>query len=311
VALQAIRNEKHLVINTELDATIGPILKIYADRACVTLSNIDGDQPGVLMNLMRFVEGIGYRPVLAGNIKGILDRHRTPATQEEFAARNDLNPQMASAYADGTKICMENAVVANATGFKVGKRGMYGPRCAHVSDAVRMFPEDKLLNGGLVDYILGGEPGPGVFVIGYDEDPKRQKYMKYFKMGNGPFYVFYTPHHLPHLEVPWTVARAVLFRDAAIAPLGPPVCDVITMAKKDLKAGEILDGIGGFTCYGTIENVEVSRAEALLPMGISEGCRLVRNISRDEPITYADVELPDGRLSVWLRAEQDDFFKAG
>lgn len=309
VAMKAIENQKHLVLmNAELDATVGPILKVDADRAGVIITNADGDQPGVMMNLYRFVKSIGYQPVLAGNIKGLQDYYRTPETQKKFAAEHHITPKMATSFADGTKISMENAIVANATGFKVGQRGMYGPRCAHVNETVDLFPMEQLLNGGLVDYILGAEPGPGVFVLGHNTDPVRQDYMKYFKMGNGPLYVFYVPYHLPHLEVPLTTARAVLFQDAAVTPIAGPVCDVITVAKCDLRAGEMLDGIGGFTCYGVLENSDVCQAENLLPMGLSEECSLSRDIKKDQVITYADVKLPPGRLCDKLRAEQDAYF---
>ena len=309
VAMKAIENQKHLVLmNAELDATVGPILKVDADRAGVVITNADGDQPGVMMNLYRFVKSIGYQPVLAGNIKGLQDYYRTPETQKKFAAEHHITPKMATSFADGTKISMENAIVANATGFKVGQRGMYGPRCAHVNETVDLFPMEQLLNGGLVDYILGAEPGPGVFVLGHNTDPVRQDYMKYFKMGNGPLYVFYVPYHLPHLEVPLTTARAVLFQDAAVTPIAGPVCDVITVAKCDLRAGEMLDGIGGFTCYGVLENSDVCQAENLLPMGLSEECSLSRDIKKDQVITYADVKLPPGRLCDKLRAEQDAYF---
>jgi predicted homoserine dehydrogenase-like protein len=309
VAMEAIRNRKHIILmNAELDATVGPLLKVYADRAGVVFTNADGDQPGVMMNLLRFVRTIGYQPVLAGNIKGLQDHYRTPETQKGFAAQHNITPQMATSFADGTKISMENAVVANATGFRVGRRGMYGPRCAHVSEAVNLFPLGQMLNGGLVDYILGAEPGPGVFILGYNDHPVRQGYMKYFKMGEGPLYVFYVPYHLPHLEVPLTAARAVLFHDAAAAPLGGPVVDVITLAKRDLKAGETLDGIGGFTCYGVAENSDLCLSGNLLPMGLSEGCRLKRDIRRDETISYEDVRLPDNRLSDRLRTEQNELF---
>ena len=115
---------------------------------------------------------------------------------------------------------------------------MYGPRCKHVNEAVDLFPMDQLMAGGLVDYIIGAEPGPGVFVLGHNDHPGRMGYMKYFKMGDGPIYPFYVPYHLPHLEVPLTVARAVLFHDAAVTPIAGPVCDVVTIAKRDLKAGE-------------------------------------------------------------------------
>lgn len=310
VAVDAIRHGKHVILmNAELDATLGPILKVYADKAGVLITNTDGDEPGVAMNLVRFVKTIGYRPVLAGNLKGFYDPHRTPLTQKEFADRHHQKPKMITSFVDGTKLSMELTVLANATGFRVGQRGMYGPRCSHVKEALQSFPMDQLLdNGGMVDYLLGAEPGTGAFVVGYNEHPVRMQYMKYFKMGDGPFYVFYTPFHLPHLEIPITVARAVLFRDATVAPIGAPACEVITMAKRDLKGGEILDGIGGFTCYGMIDNADISREDKLLPMGLSEGCRLVRDIPIDRPISYQDVELPSGRFCDSLRSEQERCF---
>jgi predicted homoserine dehydrogenase-like protein len=306
VTLTAIENGKHVILmNAELDATVGPLLKFFADRAGVVITNADGDQPGVVMNLLRFVRTIGYHPVLAGNIKGLQDHYRTPATQKAFADRNKQKPKMVTSFADGTKISMEMAVVANATGFRTGTRGMFGPSCKHVTEAIELFPKELMLNGGLVDYVLGAEPGPGVFVIGYNDDPIKQQYANYFKMGDGPFYVFYVPYHLPHLEVPITVARAVLFRDAAVAPLGAPVCDVVGAAKRGLKEGQILDGIGGFDCYGVLENSNIVRNDNLLPMGLAEGCRLTRDISQDEIITYSDIELPAGRLCDQLRKEQN------
>jgi predicted homoserine dehydrogenase-like protein len=223
VAMRAIEHGRHVVLmNAEVDATVGPILKVYADRAGVVITNADGDQPGVLMNLLRWVRSIGCRPVLAGNVKGLQDPYRTPETQARFAAENGQKPRMVTSFADGTKIGMEMAVVANATGFRVATRGMRGPRCAHVNEAPGLFPLDELLERGQVDYVLGAEPGPGVFVLGHDDHPARRPYMRYFKMGEGPLYVFYVPYHLPHLEVPLTAARAALFQDAAIAPAGRP-----------------------------------------------------------------------------------------
>jgi predicted homoserine dehydrogenase-like protein len=295
-------------MNAELDATLGPILKVYADRAGVVITNADGDQPGVIMNLYRFVKAIGCRPVLAGNIKGLHDPYRTPETQRGYAAKYHQKPRMVTSFADGTKISMEMAVVANGTGFKAGQRGMYGPHCDHVKETPALFPREQLLTTGLVDYIVGAEPAPGVFVLGYNDHPIQQRYLRYYKMGEGPLYVFYTPYHLCHFEVPLTVARAVLFQDGALTPLGSPVCDVIAAAKRDLKAGEVLDGIGGFTSYGLLENSDICQDENLLPMGLSEGCRLNKDIPKDQVITYKDVELPEGRLCDRLRAEQSAYF---
>jgi predicted homoserine dehydrogenase-like protein len=309
VVMAAIDHGKHIVlVNAEVDATIGPILKRYADRAGVVLTNADGDEPGVTMNLFRFVKAIGYRPLMAGNIKGFLDHHRNPDTQRGFAEQHGQRPKMVTSFADGTKLAMEGAVLSNGTGLRIGSRGMDGHKCDHVRDVLDLYPAQDLLDGPRVDYVLGAEPGSGGFVVGYNDDPAKQAYMRYFKMGDGPLYVFYRPFHLTHLETPLSIARAALFADATIAPQGAPVADVLTVAKRDLSAGDELDGIGGFTCYGVIDNADTTTAQNLLPMGLSDGCRLMRDVAADEPITYADVELPAGRLADRLRAEQLDHF---
>jgi predicted homoserine dehydrogenase-like protein len=313
VAMAAIDSGKHVIlVNAELDATLGPILKVHADRRGVVVTNTDGDEPGVAMNLFRTLKTIGLRPVLAGNLKGLIDPYRTPDTQREFAEAHDLNPSMASSFADGTKLAQETTILANATGFKVGKRGMFGHRTAHVDDVLNLFsPADLLRDGGWVDYLLGASPGNGAFVVAYSDDPAQKRYLSTCKMGDGPLYCFYTPYHMPHVQVISTIARAVLFNDATIAAAGPPSCEVIAMTKRDLRAGERLDGVGGFTCYGTIENASVSLRDDLLPIGLAEGCRLRHGVAKDKALSYADVDLPDGRFSDRLRAEQNMYFAEG
>jgi predicted homoserine dehydrogenase-like protein len=313
VAMAAFEAGKHVVLmNAEVDGTIGPILKTYADRAGIVLTNAEGDQPGVQMNLFRFVRGIGVTPVLCGNVKGLHDPYRTPTTQAQFAARWGQNPQMVTSFADGTKISFEQAIVANATGMRVAQRGMLGPEAeagTPIDEAARLFPIEELVDApGIVDYVVGAAPSPGVFVLGTHPDPAQQHYLNLYKLGEGPLYCFYTPYHLCHFEVPNTVARAVLFGDAAIAPAGPPRVDVVAAAKADLAADETLDGLGGYMTYGLAENTDVALAERLLPIGLAEGCRLKREVRRDEVLSYEDVELPEGRLADRLRAEQDSAF---
>lgn len=311
VALSAIEHRKHVVLmNAELDGTVGPILKVYADRAGVVFTACDGDQPGAQMNLYRFVRGIGLTPLLCGNIKGLHDPYRTPATQEAFARRWGQNPSMVTSFADGTKISFEQAIVANGTGMRVAKRGMLGyEHNGHIDEMTRMYDPDQLKEwGGIVDYVVGASPGPGVFVFATHDDPKQRHYLNLYKLGEGPLYSFYTPYHLCHFEAPLSVARAVLFQDAALAPRGGPMVEVVATAKTFLREGEILDPIGHFMTYGQCENAEVVRAARLLPMGVAQGCRLKRNIPRDQVLTYEDVELPEGRLTEKLRAEQEAYF---
>jgi predicted homoserine dehydrogenase-like protein len=258
------------------------------------------------MNLVRFVRGIGLRPLVCGNIKGLQDPYRTPTTQQSFAERWGQDPHMVTSFADGTKISFEQAIVANATGMTVAGRGMRGlPFDGHVDALTETYDVGELEKlGGVVDYVVGAKPGPGVYVMASHDDPKQRHYLELYKLGTGPLYSFYTPYHLCHFEVPQTVARAVLFGDAALTPLGPPTVEVVTTAKRDLPAGTVLDGLGGYDSYGQAERADVTSSQELLPMGVAEGCTLRRSVTKDTVLTYGDVDLPPGRLVDRLRDEQ-------
>lgn len=309
VASKAIANGKHIVLmNAEVDASVGPILKVHADRAGVVYTYTDGDEPGVAMNLYRFVDSMGYKPVLMGQIKGFLNRYRNPETQREFAEKHQQKAAMVASFADGSKLAIESAIMGNATGLVPGVRGMRGESCAHVKDLLQKYKPEDFAAGGNIDFVLGAEPHTGAFVMAYNDHPIKKKYMSYFKFGEGPLYMFYTPYHLPHMQLPHTVARAVLFRDPTLAPMGAPVCDTVAMAKRDLKAGERLDGMGGFTCYGMVDSYENCRRNDDLPIALSVDCVLKRDIAKDQPISYRDVTLPQGRLCDKLRAEQTAYF---
>jgi len=309
----AIEHGKHvLLMNPELDGTLGPLLKAKADRMGVVFTDVDGDQPGVEMNLFRFVKGLGVRPVLCGNIKGLQDPYRTPTTQAAFAARWGQKPAMVTSFADGTKVSFEQAVVANATGMTVARRGMMGYTVepgTSVAEAAKLWDPEALLQGpGIVDYVVGASPGPGVFVLGTIENPRQRHYLDLYKLGQGPIYCFHTPYHLCHFEVPTTIARAALFGDAAIAPRGAPLVEVVAVAKRDLRAGEVVDGLGGYLVYGEAEAAADTARGGHLPIGVAVGAKLVRPVRKDAVLGYADVELPAGRLVDKLRAEQAALF---
>jgi predicted homoserine dehydrogenase-like protein len=311
VALACFAGGKHLVLlNAEVDATLGPLLVTKADAAGLMYSGADGDQPAVQMNLIRFVRQIGLRPLVAGNIKGLQDPYRNPTTQEGFAKRWGQDPWMVTSFADGTKVSVEEALVANAAGFSVHRRGMLGrDHHGHVDELTGMYDVEELRAlGGAVDYVVGSQPGPGIYVLGEHDDPKQRHYLELYKLGTGPLYSFYTPYHLCHFEVPITVARVALLRDAAIRPLGAPQVDVVTVAKTDLTAGTVLDRPGGYHYYGEAERADTTHRDRLLPLGVAEDARLLRDVAKDEVIGYGDVELPPDRLVDRLRAEQDDRF---
>jgi predicted homoserine dehydrogenase-like protein len=307
VALEAFAHGKHVVLmNAELDATLGPILQVYARRHGVMLSACDGDQPGVQINLFRFVSGLGLVPRVMGNIKGLQDPYRTPTTQQAFAERWGQKPSMVTSFADGSKVNFEQAVVANATGFQVARRGMLAlEHREHVDALTTRYDLDMLRSlGGIVEYVIGAQPGPGVFCLAEHTDPRQRHYLNLYKLGEGPLYSFYTPYHLCHFEVPNTVARIALFGDAAGQPIGGPRVQVCAVAKRDLKAGEVLDDYGHYMTYGEAVNSGEMRRHRYLPEGLVEGCRLVRDVPRDAVLTYEDVELPAGRLADRLYDEQ-------
>jgi predicted homoserine dehydrogenase-like protein len=313
VVLEAARNGKHIVLmNAELDATIGPILNVHAQKAGVIMSACDGDEPGLQMNLVRWVEGLGLKPRVVGNVKGLQDPYRNPDTQAGFAEKWGQNPAMVTSFADGSKISFEQTIVANATGFKVLERGMSrGMKQFDGSplDLPSLYDIDQVRElGGIIDYTVGPS-SVKVFVLAEHADPKQRHYLSLYKLGEGPLYPFWIPYHMPHIETPNAIARVVLFEDELAPPIGGPSVEVCAVAKRDLKAGEVLDDYGMFMTYGEAANAEEMCELRLLPEGLVEGCALVRDVAKDEALTYHDVELPAGRIADRLRAEQYRHFR--
>ena len=307
IVLAAIEHGKPLVLmNAEVDATIGPILHEKARAAGVLLSCCDGDQPGVQLNLWRKVKGMGLIPLVLGNIKGLQDEYRTPTTQQGFAEQWNQDVTMVTSFADGSKVNFEQCIVANATGFTVLRRGTSrmeyrGP----VEDLTTHYDLEQLRAlGGVVDFVVGAQPAPGVFCLAELADPRHAPLLAAKGLGDGPLYCFYEPYHLCHLDAPMSLARAVLFGDAVGQPIGGPVVEVVAIAKRDLEAGETLDSFGRYMTYGQSEQASVVRSEGLVPEGLVEGCRLKRPIAKDQPVHWADVEAPSDQLAHQLYAEQ-------
>ena len=307
IVLAAIEHGKPLVLmNAEVDATIGPILHEKARAAGVLLSCCDGDQPGVQLNLWRKVKGMGLIPRVLGNIKGLQDEYRTPTTQQGFAEQWNQDVTMVTSFADGSKVNFEQCIVANATGFTVLRRGTSrmeyrGP----VEDLTTHYDLEQLRAlGGVVDFVVGAQPAPGVFCLAELADPRHAPLLAAKGLGDGPLYCFYEPYHLCHLDAPMSLARAVLFGDAVGQPIGEPVVEVVAIAKRDLEAGETLDSFGRYMTYGQSEQASVVRSEGLVPEGLVEGCRLKRPIAKDQPVHWADVEAPSDQLAHQLYAEQ-------
>jgi predicted homoserine dehydrogenase-like protein len=303
-ALACIKAKKHFVsLNAETDGTVGCLLKKKADEAGIVYTNSDGDQPGVIMRLFEYVRGCGFEVISAVNCKGFMNTQATPKSIMEWAIKQNTSPRMTAAFTDGSKMNIEQNVICNATGLIPSKRGMIGVK-TDLKNALKDFESAGALKvHGNVEYTLAGDFGGGIFIIARAEHPQMvQPYLKYLKMGDGPNYLFYRPYHLCHIETPLSAAEAVIYREATIAPMGKPVAHTLAIAKRDLKAGEMLDGIGGFNQYGEVDIA--ANCGGLLPIGLAEDVQLIRDVKAGQTIPLEAVELDESRLLVKLWREQ-------
>jgi len=283
---EALQNGKHLVMmNAEVDLTFGPHLLNVARKNGVTYTSCDGDQHGVIKRLIDEIELWGFELVMAGNIKGFLDRYSNPQKIIPEADKRKLDYKMATAYTDGTKLAIEMALVSNALGLRPNKCEMTGPPAKHVSEVLSLFNLEEIRESTpVVDYILGAEPGGGVFVVGFCDNPYQMDMMQYYKMGCGPYYVFYRPYHLCHVESMRCVFDAVEGK-SLLQPDCGMMTNVYACAKHDLPMGTRLDGVGGHTCYGVIQQ----KRDRLLPICLCENLTLKYPVSKDARITLDDV----------------------
>lgn len=296
LAVSALQHHKHVVLmNSEIDLIFSPLLFEIATQNGVICTSCDGDQYGVLKHLINDIQSWGLELVMAGNIKGFLDIRANPTTIVPEADKRNLDYRMCTSYTDGTKLNIEMAIIANAGGMRTQTPGMFGPAMGDVRDVFDHFDFDRLWYDRIpfVDYILGAEPGGGVFVIGYCNNSYQKSMLSYYKMGPGPYYLFYRPYHLCHIEAMSTVFRAVS-NDCFLHPCYGFLTNVFAYAKTDLEAGQLLDGIGGYSCYGKIENCGNGEASGL-PICLSDGIVLKRPVAKDERLSMEDVEFDPER----------------
>jgi predicted homoserine dehydrogenase-like protein len=310
VALTALLGNKDVVtLNVETDITVGPILKKIADDRKLVYTLAAGDEPAVLMELFDFADGLGFKIICAGKGKNNpLDRHANPASLEEYASKRGSSGKMMTSFVDGTKSMIEMACLSNATGLIPDCRGMHSPK-AKIAELLSVFcltSEGGILEKeGVVDFVIG-DLAPGVFLVFSTQNKLTKELLNYLLMGEGPNYLLYRPYHIPGIETPLSIAKAYFERKPWIVPARGLVSEVITVAKKSLKSGEKIDGIGGYSVYGLIDRYEVAAREKLLPVGLSNDCVLKNNKSADEPVLIDDVEFDPAALLVQLRKLQDD-----
>jgi len=296
----AIQRSAHVVLmNAEVDLALGPLMQREARWKNVVVSSDGGDQHGVLKRMIDDISLWGFRIVQAGNIKGFLDRYATADALVEEAKKRHLNPVQCCAYTDGTKLNVEMALIANGLGLLPSTPGMEGPACDDVHEVMKLFDFDAYGDQGRVDYILGAKPSGGVYVVAHCDDPLQMRYLEYYKMGGGPYYLFYRPYHLCHLETPRVIAESVLDGTTLLHPGFGRHTEVWAYAKRSVKSGTPVEhGIGGDLFYGLIDKNDHNDQVPIVLLEPEAGrtVRFTRDVEKDQPIHWPDIELPDSYL---------------
>ncbi|OYR21745.1 1-deoxy-D-ribulose 5-phosphate reductoisomerase [Brucella thiophenivorans] len=308
--IKAIENGKHLVMmNVEADVTIGPYLKAQADKQGVIYSLGAGDEPSSCMELIEFVSALGYEVVSAGKGKNNpLNFDAIPDDYHEEADRRNMNVRLLVEFVDGSKTMVEMAAIANATGLVPDIAGMHGPRASVDQLSQTLIPQADggvLSKSGVVDYSIGKGVSPGVFVVAKMDHPRLNERLEDLKIGKGPYFTFHRPYHLTSLEVPLTVARAVLYGKSDMVPLPKPVAEVCAVAKKDMQPGDHLDAIGQYCYRSWIMTTPEARSAKAIPCGLLQNGTVTAPIKKGELITYANAAPQPGSKIAELRALQD------
>lgn len=314
VAYEAILSSRHVMqMNVEADATVGFHLRRVAEAAGVVYTLTSGDEPGATMELYDFSASLGFEVVCAGKGKNNpLDRRANPDTVSSRATEQHMNPKMLASFVDGTKTMVEMTSFANAVGFVPDVGGMHGPEVKPEDLASTYVPESDggiLSRTGVVEY--GRGVAPGVFVVFRTEHPKLVRDLQYLSMGPGPYWALYRPYHLTSLETPHSIARAVLRHETVAATTARPTAEAVAVAKRNLRPGDQIDGLGGYTVYGFIETAAVAKKENMLPLGLAPGATVTRPIAAGGFITTDAVELDETSTIVQLRRLQDTELSIG
>ncbi|MHB1347358.1 MAG: NAD(P)H-dependent oxidoreductase [Candidatus Humimicrobiaceae bacterium] len=309
IAFTGISSKKHIVtLNVETDTAIGPILKRLALNSGVVYTVAAGDEPAAMKELYDFATVLNLEIIAAGKGKNNpLNIEANPTTVKEYSDQKGTSPKMMASFVDGTKSMVEMACFSNATGIIPDCRGMHGPH-VNVEDLTKVFSLKKdggiLDKKGVIDFAIGNV-APGVFIVYSTENDMLRKELKYLLAGDGPNYLLYRPFHLASIELPLSIARAYFYNKPTIAPKNGLISEVITMAKIDLKKGELIDGMGGYSVYGSIELYQKSKTQNLLPIGLSEGAELKKDVRKGEPLRYEDVHIKDDSKIYDLRKLQE------
>ena len=309
-ALDAIANGKHVVmLNVEADITIGRHLHEAARRAGVVYTGAAGDEPAATLELIGFAQSLGLEIVCAGKGKNNpLKFDAVPAEYEAEAKARNMNPRMLVEFVDGSKTMIEMVAIANCTGLVPDVPGMHGPSATREQLAEVLIPKEHggiLSRKGCVDYSIGKGVAPGVFCVVTTDHPRMQERLIDLKVGKGPYFALLRPYHLTSLEVPLSAARAVLHRRADMVPLDHPVAEAVTLAKRDLKPGEILGRIGETDYRAWAMTHAQARSANALPLGLAQGAKVVKPVKAGEQLTYGNCAPDDSLIVTQIRRRLD------
>ena len=317
VSTDAMENGKHVVmLNVETDVVIGPYLKKFAQDHGVIYTGSAGDEPGAVMELYCFAKAMGLNVEVMGKGKNNkLDYDCNPDTVLEEATRRKMSPRMLCAFKDGTKTMVEMTAMSNYTGLIPDVIGGHGPATAPGTEGVKELNEifklkkdGGILNKhGVVEYVNGIAPGVFVTVSTPNEEIAYQ--LGYHSMGPGPLWTLYRPYHLCNLETPLTVAKAVIDGEVTCVAKDGLVSECITRAKIDLRKGQTIDGIGGYTTHGSICTEAEATEKGYVPFGlINKNAVMKCDVAKGTLITYDMVDLDTSTLIYKLRKEQDAMY---
>ena len=276
-----------VTMDSEVHITTGSYL---AQKGLIT--EAEGDQPGCLAALRESAIQMGFKPLVYGNIKGFMNLAPTPEDMAYWSNRQGISLDQVTSFTDGTKVQIEQAFVANGLGADVLQDGLMGPSSEDVfTGGVQIAEAAKQLGRSVSDYILSPKSPAGVFIIA-EHEASQKDYLRYLKMGEGPYYSLVQGYHLCHLEVTKTIRRVLNGGGVLLNNTTNPQVTVVAIAKKDLQVGDkIQRGIGGFEVRGIA--TKFSSHPNAVPIGLFEKVTLVKRVEAGAIITFDDIDIPD------------------
>lgn len=278
-----------VTMNSEFHVTTG---SFFVGKGMLT--EAEGDQPGCLAALHEDIVQMGFDPLVYGNMKGYLSHNPSREDMEYWAKKQGFSVDQTTSFTDGTKLQIEQALIANGMGATISRQGMEGLENDDPSEAAKQLGAiAEKLNQPIADFVVSlGQP-PGVFITARHDEEERGP-LRNIKMGDGPYYVLMRNYHLCAIEIIKTVRRVLSGGGVLLDNSSKPQISVTAIAKKELPSGTMIErGIGRFEVRGEAINVQDKNAENHVPIGLLNQARLARTVEAGEILTWSDVELPD------------------